>query len=461
MASAGLIGPADNPLIGLRWDECCDLLGGASWEQAMEQWGSAGLLGSRQATLKALEPHFCHPKQFLFSREDQRYSALESFWLKWNLIVSLCRSVLSLHQQGRQPHLGLEPARVLVNFPSDKDYWLPLRWRFSLELLDTNGVEQLVAHNMPPEMAQSLLVPPVNIEAAYASALIRQWPAGREIPVTCLIRSLDQVQDDCDVLRGLLRIDLISDTIAHEYFCHHDVFRVALTLPQGNGRQIHIWARKVDTLERGVVVSGVTDELTSEEWQALRNASREVFSQATAKTYRAFHIPCDVYSVGMLLCRALLVNKGQTLQQVEACLSHVIERLEPVVQGIDPTDHITMYMRLSSRLKEEGQIFSSTSVLFSQNGWPNSESLLPEDIWYDALLLALRCMSWIPGFSICPSTAVYDMQEIDNPLLEVTRQAEDLGHRIRIELFEAGQRNYEIGEACKRIRSERAGMGIG
>ena len=164
----------------------------------------------------------------------------------------------------------------------------------------------------------------------------------------------------------------------------------------------------------------------------------------------------DVYSVGVLLCRALLVNRDQTLQQVEARLSRVIEGLEPVVQGIDLMDHVTLYMRLSSLLQEEGRVFSSTSVLFSQDGSSNSESLLPEDIWYDALLLALRCMSWIPGFSICPSAAAYDMRQIDQPLQEVTRQAEELDHRIRLELFEAGQRDREIGEACKRIRSELA-----
>lgn len=459
MAGTGSIESADNPLIGLRWDESCDLLGGASWEQAMEQWGSSGLSASRQETLKALAPHFCYPKQFLFCREDKRYSALESFWLKWNLIVSLCRTVLAFHQRGRQPHLGLEPARVLVHFPSDTGSSLPLRWRFSLELLDTNGAEGLIDKDMPPEMAKPLLVPPTNIEAAYASALVRQWPAGLEIPVTCLIRSLDQVQDDRDGLRGFLRVDLISDTIAHEDFSHHDVFRVTLPLPQGNARQIHLWARKLDTLERGIVVSGVTDDLTSEDWHALRSASRDVFSQATAKIYRTFHIPCDVYSVGVLLCRALLVNRDQTLQQVEARLSRVIEGLEPVVQGIDLMDHVTLYMRLSSLLQEEGRVFSSTSVLFSQDGSSNSESLLPEDIWYDALLLALRCMSWIPGFSICPSAAAYDMRQIDQPLQEVTRQAEELDHRIRLELFEAGQRDREIGEACKRIRSEVAETG--
>jgi hypothetical protein len=48
------------------------------------------------------------------------------------------------------------------------------------------------------------------------------------------------------------------------------------------------------------------------------------------------------------------------------------------------------------------------------------------------------------------------MRQIDQPLQEVTRQAEELDHRIRLELFEAGQRDREIGEACKRIRSELA-----
>jgi hypothetical protein len=461
MASPESIDRADHHAAILRWDQCCDLLGGATWEQAVQQWESNGLSAGQDVRLNTVAPYFSHPEQFLFKPGNQSVTALECFWLKWNLIVDLCRAVLSIHEGSRRPHLGLEPARVLVSFPSGVNSWLPARWRFSLEGLDAGSATPFAGHDMPSEMAQSLFVPPASSESIYSASLIRQWPFGQDIPVTGLIRSLDQIDDESGQTLGLLRVDLISDHFAHEVFSHQDVFRITLPLAQGNAGFVRLWARKLDRLERGVVVSGITDPLTSEEWGALRKASQEIFSRATAKTYRSFHIPCDVYSVGALLCRALLVNRSQTLQAVQSRLVRVIEGLDPIVQGLEPGDDWTLHSRVSSRLKEEGSVFSSAAVLFSHDAPPPSAALVSDDVWYDALVLGLRCMSWIPGFSVCPGPMAYDVRQMHQPLQQMTREAEALAHRIRIELFQAGVRNVDIRQACNRVRAEVAAMGTG
>jgi hypothetical protein len=159
--------------------------------------------------------------------------------------------------------------------------------------------------------------------------------------------------------------------------------------------------------------------------------------------YRAFHHASDLYSLGMLLFRALLVHQSQSLEQVQQHLAEVLERLEPLVQGLNADDHWTLFTRVSGRLKERGEVFQPPSIS------------IPESLWYDALICGVRLVSGIRGFSFCGIVESKDREPLPEALQGAMRAAEHVAEQARVELFDAAARHRDLMRVCDRALAER------
>jgi hypothetical protein len=314
-----------------------------------------------------------------------------------------------------------------------------------VKLDEAAGARSLVHETMPKEMAREIFVPSGEVDAAYAAPSMKQWPMGRELAVTVLLRSVERIPDDADeqVSRGLIRAHLFSEAVSFADFSEHDAFHVTLGLPGGVTTLVPLWARKVEEAERGLVVSGVTDAIPHATWTQLERSKQQVFSNARTVVYRAFDHACDLYSLGMLLFRCLLVNPARSLEQVQQELGGVLERLGPLVQGLNPNDHWTLFKRVSGRLNEQSQAFAPPSAC------------IPEYVWYDALICGLRLVSWIPGFSFCASEGAAGEQPVPPALQDAVRAADHVAEQARIDLFETAARHHELIRICDRVLAER------
>lgn len=418
----------------LSWDKVCDLLGGADWATIPEPAHS----------LPPFRAKFPSGRQFLFEDEPGRLP-LEQLWLKLSGFAGLCRRVAEFYRQVQRPYLSLDPAHISLRVSDQSFAWLPARWLFAMELDVAKGAQPLVHETMPKEMARDIFIPSGNLDAAYAAPVMRQWPMGRELSVTVLLRSIERLPDDTDeqLSRGLLRAHVFSETVSFADCSEQDAFHLALKLPGNGATLIHLWARRVEEAERGLIVSGVTDPIPTAAWNQLERAKQQVFSDTGAKVYRAFHLACDLYSLGMLLFRALLVHQSRSLEQVQQHIAGLLERLEPLVQGLDPDDHWTLFSRVSERFKEQGEVFPSPSIS------------IPESVWYDALICGLRLVSGIRGFSFCDHMGTTDNKPVPEALQRATRAAEHLAEQARIELFDAAARHRDLMRVCDRALAER------
>ena len=144
----------------------------------------------------------------------------------------------------------------------------------------------------------------------------------------------------------------------------------------------------------------------------------------------------------MLLFRCLLVNSSRPFEHVQHELSAVLERLEPLVQGLNPDDHWTLFKRVSGRLKEQREVFTPPSACIS------------EFVWYDALICGLRLVSRIPGFSFCDNTGATDEKFVPEVLAGAMRAAEHLAEQARIDLFEAAARHRDLLRICDLVLAE-------
>lgn len=417
----------------LRWDIACDLLGGADWSTVPELVQSFPPFRAR----------FSVGRQFLFQDDPVRLP-LECLWLKLSGFACLCRATAEFYRQHQRPHLSLAPEHIRAH-PSDPTFtWLPARWLFEVNLDEGQGATPLVHETMRKEMTQEIFVPSGEIDPAYTAPAVQQWPMGRELPVTVLLRSVERIPDDVDeqASRGLIRAHMFSDQVAFANFSEHDVFHIALRLPGSGTTKISLWARKVEEAERGLVVSGVTDAISQAAWSQLERAKQQVLSDACTEVFRAFHYSCDLYSLGMLFFRCLLVNPSRPFEVVQRELSAVLERLEPLVQGLNPDDPWTLFSRVSGRLKEQPDIFAPPS-----NG-------MSEFVWYDALIYGLRLASRIPGFSFCDNAEARDAASIPEALAGAVQDAEQLAEQARIDLFEAAARHRDLLRICDLVLAE-------
>jgi hypothetical protein len=323
--------------------------------------------------------------------------------------------------------------------------WLPARWLLSVELEVSQGARPLAHDQMPTEMAQDVFVPSSEAQTAYTAPIIRQWPMGRELPVTALLRSMERIPDETDeqLSRGLIRAHLFSDAVSFEDFSERDVLQVVLVLPGSDARSVPLWARRVEEAERGLVVSGVTAPIPSAVWARLERAKQQVFSDVRARVYRSLTESCDLYSLGMLLFRALIVPQSRSLEEVQRTIFAVLDGLGPLVQGLNLDDHWTVHTRVRGKLDEHGMLFAPPSTALS------------EFVWYDAVIYGLRLVSRISDFGLCDSPGASKDPWVPPTLQMASRLAEQLSEQARVELFESTTRYHDLLRICELALAER------
>ncbi|HET6371357.1 MAG TPA: hypothetical protein VFG95_09170, partial [Nitrospiria bacterium] len=385
---------------------------------------------------------------------------LEVLWLKWNLFTGLCRKIQTIHREQQRPILNLVPSRVRVTFPDFPGELLPARWLFSLDTRELRVAPPFDHPEMPPELASRISFPPSDLDPIYSAPLVRHGALGDEETVTALIRSMERIRESKGskegAVRGIVQTYLTSENIRAAEFSLADVFRVTLRFHEEGATPVHVWSSKEITQERGLLLNGVTEPVSHPVWENLEKARQKVFSRSSVAIYKSCHVPCDLYSLGMILMRTLLVNGHQEMAGVEQGVRRVADGIAPMVQKLGPLEGRILPKRLRTRLQEEGEIFSKDSVLFRREGGGKVADSIPDEIWYDAIQFGLRLLVWSPGFGFCENHGDYDIERPDDLMEKVTGEAERLGERIKVELFGSRQRNREILEACDLVRAELA-----
>lgn len=419
----------------LSWDAFCNLLDDLPWEMAEACLATTG--GDVAVEhISLLQTEFNKPGQYFFPAHSSRH-ACEVFWLKLCLFESLCSQVARYHERASRPSFNIDSRHVQVLLVTESGGYVPIRWRGTVRLPASPAVAFFNIEGMPAEMGQGLSVAPDDIDPAYLAPLIREWPHGRDLGATALIESIDPIPDEGEGgIRGLLRIHLITDSIVAKDFSSRDVFCIKLPLRSVN-TGIRLWARKVDAPERGVVLSGVTDSLSQDAWRALEQDSHEVVSNARAIIYRSYSPACDVYGLGMLMLRSLLGSDSTQWNRLLSVLPSLVDGLAPAVQGVELTDYFTMHARVKEYLQEQGNLSLNQKV--------------SSDLWWDAVLLGLRAISRIPGFSYEGVTADRLWSPADTPVEDFRNDVVQLANRARIELFESDDRDAVIVAACTSV----------
>jgi hypothetical protein len=399
----------------LHFDEAADLLGGADWAALRERVRHAGTAG-RDRLLEDLDAAFSGPGQFLSSGPRL---ALEALWLKLSLFAGLARAVRAVHAATGRPHLGLGPHTALA--AAAPRATLPARWAFSAKLVGLGSSLRVPTGPGGPE----IFAPAPDVDSHFVSPLVSGASHGKEYSLAASVRSATPAE-------GRTKIEgvLSSDRVRLEEFQEGDAVRI---VPTTGGPSIE-----------GLVFWGV---LGAREERAVRFSAELPAAlpkvpdfQAGVALYRRFGTSADLYALGLLLFRAVLVNDGRDFFAVEGAVQRVLKKLELRLEGKGRAGADRVASELA-RLLDEEEAFEPAAMLHEADARATEVAAVPSALWSDVLRFGFRLLTSVAGFSFDDSGAAL-------------AEAEALESRARIELFQKAERDREIAEACAQVLQE-------
>jgi len=388
---------------------------------------------------------FSSTRQFLFSDDRQRYP-LEVFWLKWNLFVGLCRRIQRIHSEHQRPLLNLQPAHLRIKMTEATEAFMPVRWGFSLDTSNLQLADRFIPPGLPADVPAHLFSPPPDAHPLYSPAPVGRQGLERGETATLLVRSTERMRDSpAGKVRGIVQAQLVSDHLKGSDYSSGDLFRVTPPLLEEEAGALRLWASKRASAERGVLLEGVTEPVSPAVWEQFEKARQKVFSRSEVVVYKSLHIPCDLYSLGMILFRTLLVNDRQEFDGVSPTIVRMSEQLGPISFSLQEQEKQFLSRRLRFYLRKEGELLSKRAVLYREQERESGCDAIPDDLWTEALL---------SGFRLIQNRGEHPLDQMGRLMEPVAADAERLGGRIKLELFGSRERNREILEACDLIRKE-------
>src|SRR6185436_2611075 len=207
----------------------------------------------------------------------------------------------------------------------------------------------------PAGALPDLLVPAPDADRIFISPFVRKAEVGREEALRVTVRS---VKAD----GGRIRIEgsASSERARLEWCQSGDVIRM---IPGSSGplEGMTLWGTVDAVEERGVRFTAIVEGSSG------FDASKKLADfDASVGFYPRFHVPCDLYGLGMLLFRTMLVNDGNDLLAVDDAVQRVLKKLGLWLEGKKSVTAARVAGELMPIVDREKEVFASSSILYLQ-----------------------------------------------------------------------------------------------
>jgi hypothetical protein len=176
--------------------------------------------------------------------------------------------------------------------------------------------------------------------------------------------------------------------------------------------------------------------------------------------YPQFQTPCDVFSFGMLIFRALVVNDDQGIGDVSLALEQIKSELHSI-GGLEyeegQENEFWEALIEGHRRGNFNEVFDRSQIFQSRDDrYPDRPNAIPRTLWTKALTLGLQLITNIEGFSYCAHHGDYDARHVSAKMELIARRCEAILREIDAELFSMTRRNAEVRAALDSILNEGA-----
>lgn len=376
----------------------------------------------------------------LFAAEGSGIDAVEVLALKLAAFLQVVNALRQHYLLLGRPHLDLHPDHLVVE-PGPRGDFLPHLWSFRVKLL--GGSPGRVAR-LAPDLEVPL--PPRAPRPPFASPGVRlarlAAPSVGELVVD---RAVEEKRKGQEKGQSLWRIEgtLLDPHGFYPPPSLRDCFQLAL--PRETFEDVRAVVARLDprVAPQSMQVSLTTEPLALDP-ALVRRLGRPGGVRVPGVRYRiypALSAPEDLWSLGVLLLRMVLVDDKQGLSA-----------LEPLLERAQRGEG------LSSLLAAEPEKLSKVHLFHrALDRTPGRPSSVPDDLWTGVLALAMRLVARGPGFGLTAEPGgsfAYDETHPVSHLDAVRAQIEDLLRQMNAVLFQRQPVHAEIRSVIAELLAE-------
>jgi hypothetical protein len=383
----------------------------------------------------------------LFAAEGSGVDAVEILTLKLAAFLQTVQAVRQHWLLLGRPHLDLQPEHLAVE-PGPRGGFLPDLWSFRVKLL---GPSPGRVARLAPGIEVPL--PPPAPRTPYAARTVRDarlaGPSSGELLIERLVAEKEE---------GRWRIEGTLLDPHGFYPPPGPRDHVQIAWPRDPFGAIRTSTALVDprVAPQSVEMAVITEPLELDPALAKRLGRTGGFRVPGVRyrIYPLLGVPEELWSLGVLLLRLVLVNDGQALSALEPLLEALPQGPTPDLKG--PRRSVEKV--LAGALEAAPQRLAKENLFHRAiDRTPGRPNALPDDLWNRVLHLALRLAARGPHFGLTQEpggTVAWNEANPSAHLDEVLAEGEDLLRQLSAILFQRQLVHAEIREVIAELMKE-------
>ncbi|MFN7987833.1 MAG: hypothetical protein U0529_10195 [Thermoanaerobaculia bacterium] len=429
----------------VRWDEWTDFVGGRAEADLVPSSAPESLeTESGRRRVEWLCETLPPTGRFLYGHDGSGVDAVEVLYLKMTAFRQLVDAVLAFYRATGQPHLDLHPGHVLLDSYGAGSS-LPALWTFEVRL------HGLASTSKSRSFGVDVVVPPPEPMFPYAAPEILEFRLASRRPGDVYLSEIEPA----DAGLGVRVEGRLSDP--NGLFPRpEEPDWIHVTFPDealGLGIDALVVRRKEGvpaSYEELTFVSEPVD-LDDAAVKRLRRSFGVRLPGARYKVFPRFGAPSDLYSLGVLLLRALAGGERTEFP----LLLQAVQRAATAATRTKEGDALT---RLKAALAADAvtaSLFDRAHVFWKdEDRVPGRPNAIPPQLWERAVLLALRLVNRIPGFSIATAPADFVPEDPTGRVEQALREADEVVAELRSLLVHRQPLHFEIQEVLAELLDE-------
>jgi hypothetical protein len=429
------------PLAPLELTEFADILSGKTWSGF--QCGKETIrLGAAYARLEDAEEILFRGGHLFSGRAGRAGRLLEVFHLKLNLVLQALEETRAAIRFQQLPFLvlGAESFRVQL---SEIGTGLPLFWSAQVDLAESTCAAAIsvggsgLRYFIPPEFsAPSIYRPQTRGLPERGSATVR-------------IRKIFAPTPDGTSLEATLATDERLNVAASDL--------IHVRLPIANGRtDLYGRVDESEALAKGETRFRTIPQILSESTQgALEELAGAPIGNASFEILPLLTSPCDMYALGVLAVRILLVDDENTLA---IALDEMLSLGRQV--AIEHQSGVAIGKRLQTIVERDRRWETSLGPhrLVRDDGIRQAAArVVPADLWWETIGVVTRLFPGIGPDSFCGDLGDAPSSALEQIFDEVIGQIELLLLRTRSLVVADWNQNLEIHDAIYEVIAKKHG----
>jgi hypothetical protein len=429
------------PLAPLGLTEFADILGGKTWP-GFQSGREAIRLGGAYAKLEDPQEVLCRGGHVFSGRAGKAGRLLEVFHLKLNLILQALEETRAAIRFQQLPFLvlGAESFRVQL---FEIGTGLPLFWSAQVDLAESNCA---LALSIGDSDARYFVPPELPVASIYR-------PQTRSLPergsATLRIRKVFPPTPEGTSLEATLATDERLNVTAS------DLIHVRLPIP-GSRVDLYGPVDETEALAKGETRFRTVPQMLSDSIRdVLEQSAGASISNASFEILPLLSSPCDMYALGVLAVRVLLVDNENTLP---VALDEILSLARQA--AVEHKPEVTLSKRLQAIIGHDERWSASLGphrLIREESIRKSAARIVPADLWWETIGVIVRLFPGIGPDSFCRDFGDAPSLALDRIFDDVISQIDLLLLRSRSLVVADWNQNLEIHDAIYEVIAKKHG----